>query len=93
MIQADKEHVKINGTGVMLLAEFATIVHSLKESGVPEKLLEKTFKDGLKTDDEINKEIKELIKKKTENIEEKKEDVQEIIKKTLEEIKKIIEND
>ena len=90
MIEANKEHVKINGTGVVLLAEFATIVHALKENGVPEKLLEKTFKDGLKTDDEIKKEVKELIKKKTENIEEKKE---EIIKKTLEEIKKIIEND
>mgnify|MGYP005765222313 FL=1 len=58
--------IKVNGTNVkalgmygMIVKEFATLVHGLKDSGIREKDLREAFNVGLMSDQEIDAAIKE----------------------------------
>lgn len=70
MISCDKGNVRLEGTVSRLYAELATIVHCLKESalekGIKEEEADKdllsAFESGLKTEHELNEEIKKKIK-------------------------------
>ena len=70
MISCDKGSVRLKGTVPRLYAELATIVHCLKESalekGIEEKEADKdllsAFESGLKTEQELDAELKNRIK-------------------------------
>lgn len=70
MISCNKGNVKLEGTVSRLYAELATIVHCLKESalekGIEDKEADKdllsAFESGLKTEQELNEELKKKIK-------------------------------
>lgn len=70
MISCDKGNVKLEGTVSRLYAELATIVHCLKEvaleKGIKEEEADKdllsAFESGLKTEQELDEEIKKKIK-------------------------------
>lgn len=70
MISCDKGNVKLKGTVPRLYAELATIVHCLKETalekGIEEKEANKdllsAFESGLKTEQELDAELKNKIK-------------------------------
>lgn len=69
MIKCNREDVQISGLGIIIKAEFSIIVHAMLEmhvdSGIPyetaEKMLREDFENGLKSQDEIRKESKEMM--------------------------------
>ena len=70
MISCDNGNVRLEGTKTKIYAEFATIVHCLKEvaleKGIKEEKADKdllsAFESGLKTEQELNEELKKKIK-------------------------------
>lgn len=70
MISCDKGNVRLEGTKSKLYVELATIVHCLKETalekGIKEEEADKdllsAFESGLKTEQELDEEIKKKIK-------------------------------
>lgn len=70
MISCDKGNIRLEGTVPRLYAELATIVHCLKKSalekGIEEKEANKdllsAFEAGLKTEQELDTELKNKIK-------------------------------
>ena len=70
MISCDKGSVKLKGAMPRLYAELATIVHCLKESAIEkgikgeeaDKDLLSAFESGLKTEQELDEDIKKKIK-------------------------------
>ena len=88
--------IKVNGTNVkalgmygMIVKEFATLVHGLKDSGIREKDLREAFNVGLMSDQEIDAAIKEKKAKAAEKTGED-EDLDELLEKLAEKIKKKI---
>lgn len=80
--------IKVNGTNVkalgmygMIVKEFATLVHGLKDSGIREKDLREAFNVGLMSDQEIDAAIKEKKAKAAEKTGED-EDLDELLEKT-----------
>ena len=71
MIKCDKGSVSVSGKEIEFLAEFATLVHGLKDilvyNGIKEddakEALRETFETGLKSESELDKEIKEKFKR------------------------------
>lgn len=69
MISCDKGNVRLEGTKTKIYTEFATIVHCLKEVALEKGIKEEADKDllsafesGLKTERELDEEIKKKIK-------------------------------
>ncbi len=91
--------IKVNGTNVkalgmygMIVKEFATLVHGLKDSGIREKDLREAFNVGLMSDQEIDAAIKEKKAKAAEKTGED-EDLDELLEKLAEKIEeKILED-
>lgn len=86
--------IKVNGTNVkalgmygMIVKEFATLVHGLKDSGIREKDLREAFNVGLMSDQEIDAAIKEKKAKAAEKTGED-EDLDELLEKLAEKIEK-----
>lgn len=84
--------IKVNGTNVkalgmygMIVKEFATLVHGLKDSGIREKDLREAFNVGLMSDQEIDAAIKEKKAKAAEKTGED-EDLDELLEKLAEKI-------
>lgn len=71
MIKCDKGSVSVSGKEIEFLAEFATLVHGLKDilvdNGIKEddakEALRETFETGLKSESELDKEILEALMK------------------------------
>ena len=84
--------IKVNGTNVkalgmygMIVKEFVTLVHGLKDSGIREKDLREAFNVGLMSDQEIDAAIKEKKAKAAEKTGED-EDLDELLEKLAEKI-------
>lgn len=68
MIKCNGKTVRISGLGIMVKAEFSDIVHAMLEmhvdSGIPyetaKKMLREDFEDGLKSQDELRKELEKM---------------------------------
>ena len=87
MIKCDKGNLEIRGTVIDLIAELATLVHTLKGdfvgAGMPEKdaedLLKKAVNDGLMAEEELDKIIEEKKAKSREKVMTPEEAMQRLI--------------
>lgn len=70
MIKCDKGRIEVYGTAIDIAAELATLVHALysnfKNAGFkkPEELIRKAVEDGLKTEEQLDEEVKSAAKEK-----------------------------
>ena len=93
MIKVKGTNVKALGMYGMIVKEFATLVHGLKDSGIRKKDLMEAFNVGLMSDQEIGAAIKEKKAKAAEKTGED-EDLDELLEKLAEKIeKKILEDE
>lgn len=73
MLMCNKGKLEIRGSVLDLIAELATLVHALHEdfdkAGVPDgdKLLKRSFEDGMKTEEEIDADVKDQMNKVLSN--------------------------
>ncbi len=63
MIKAKNGKIEIKGRGLDILADFCGIVESLKETGIPENVIDECFRLGKIGGEELGKRLSETIRK------------------------------
>ena len=70
MIEAGEGYVRVEGSGIDVLTDFSAIAASLKENGIPEKLIIATVALGMSTeglvvhDDKLFDDLMKEVKKR-----------------------------
>lgn len=70
MIKCNKGRIEVCGTAIDIIAELATLVHAIhgdfKGAGLKgsEELIRRAVEDGLKTEEQLDEEIKAAVKEK-----------------------------